>query len=491
MAVNYFAGFNPDALDPNKALVSSLYQGAQLQGVQAEAAAQQQKALQLQQARELETKRQMLAQELFDNPTAKSYSQFMVLFPEQAEAMQKSFNVLSEAEQKDQTNLALRLQFTTENGNVGLTKSNVDTYLDALKNSKGDPQSIHIFQTVSDGLASSDPEQQQQAMRMAKGLSGLFLKTANKDIVGNITALGEDARKQELQPSTVDKAVADADKARVEADNAQEVITADLENKRAGTEKTRADITNAEQITDATVRNTNSLIDDREFQQQKKTFVTGGDGKNYIFGADGTLSEALDSQGQQIGAVKKLSDAANLKMVDLMATNDAADIAIEKLQKAKELNKTAYDGAYANERAALMNNVPFLQGTKESFDTIEYNNLVTGQALESLKATFGAAPTEGERAMLLKLQASVNYPAPVRKRILDEAIATIEKKKASNERQIKLVIGSAKTVSQGDSTSSATGAAMSMADVKIAASRAGMTVPQAIAKLKAQGITVQ
>lgn len=491
MAVNYFAGFNPDALDPNKALVSSLYQGAQLQGVQAEAAAQQQKALQLQQARELEGKRQQLAQELFDNPTAKSYSQFMVLFPEQAEAMQKSYSTLSDAEQKDQTNLALRLQFTTENNNVELTKNNVDTYLESLKNSNGDPQSIHIFSTVSEGLASSDPEQQQQAMRMAKGLSGLFLKTANKDIVGNITALGKDSREQELQPAMVDKATADADKARVEADNAQEVITADLENKRAGTDKTRADIANAEQITDATVRNTNSLIDDREFQQQKKTFVTGGDGRNYIFNANGTISEALDSQGQQIGTVKKLSDAANLKMVELTATNDSANIALEKLRKALDLNKTAYDGAFANERATMMNNIPLVGGTKASFDTTEYNNLVTGQALESLKTTFGAAPTEGERAMLLKLQASAEYPAPVRKRILDEAIATIEKKKASNERQIKTVIGSAKTVSQGENAPSVTGGTMSMADARIAASRAGMTVPQAIAKLKAQGITVQ
>lgn len=495
MAVNYFAGFNPDMLDPNKALVSSLYQGAQLQGVQAEAAAQQQKALQLQQARELETKRQQLAQELFDNPTAKSYSQFMVLFPEQAEAMQKSYSTLSDAEQKDQTNLALRLQFTTDNNNVELTKNNVDTYLEALKNGKGDPQSIHIFSTVSEGLASGDPEQQQQAMRMAKGLSGLFLKTANKDIVGNITALGKDSREQELQPAMVDKATADADKARVEADNAQEVITTDLENKKAATDKTRADIDNAAQITDATVRNTDSQINDREFQQQKKTFVTGGDGKNYIFGADGTLSEALDSQGQQIGAVKKLSDAANLKMVELMATNDAADIAKGKLQKALQLNKTAYKGAGAEFLATVRNNI--MGGSQESQDTLEYQNLVTGQALESLKATFGAAPTEGERAMLLKLQASVNYPREVRARILGEALSTIDKKKASNERQMKTVIGSAKPYSQGgDASTGNTGSAvpagrtMSMADARIAASRAGMTVPQAIAKLKAQGITV-
>lgn len=489
MAVNYFAGFNPDVLDPNKALVNSLDQGITLQNNQLVLDQNRQKLEFEKQKQALELQRQQkkatdLAHLYSGSATIEDQARYIQQYPEDYEASTAAYKNLSEARQKNLLHTGSRVVAALDNGNPVLAKQVLTQTKEALKNGNGDPQDLHFVETMLEGLESG-----QEAS--VKGMLQTTLALSVPDFMQRYTGMNKDAREGELQPYVVNKTEADADKARVEADNAQEVIDVELENKRAGTDKTRADIANAEQVTDATVRNTNSLIDDREFQQQKKTFVTGGDGRNYIFGADGTLSEALDSQGQQIGTVKKLSDAANLKMVELMSTNDAADIALEKLRKAKDLNKTSYDGAYAGERATLVNNIPFLQGTKESFDTTEYNNLVTGQALESLKATFGAAPTEGERAMLLKLQASVNYPAPVRKRILDEAISTIEKKKASNERQIKTVIGSAKTVSQGDNAPSVTGGTMSMADARIAASKAGMSIPQAIAKLKAQGITVQ
>jgi hypothetical protein len=46
---------------------------------------------------------------------------------------------------------------------------------------------------------------------------------------------------------------------------------------------------------------------------------------------------------------------------------------------------------------------------------------VLGQALTQLKSIFGAAPTEGERKILIDLQASVNKPPAVRAEILARA----------------------------------------------------------------------
>lgn len=494
MAVNYFAGFNPDVLDPNKALVNSLDQGITLQNNQLVLDQNRQKLEFEKQKQALELQRQQkkatdLAHLYSGSATIEDQARYIQQYPEDYEASTAAYKNLSEARQKNLLHTGSRVVAALDNGNPVLAKQVLTQTMEALKNGNGDPQDLHFVETMLEGLESG-----QEAS--VKGMLQTTLALSVPDFMQRYTGMNKDAREGELQPYVVNKTEADADKARVEADNAQDVIDVELENKRAGTDKTRADIANAEQITDATVRNTNSLIDDREFQQQKKTFVTGGDGRNYIFGANGTLSEALDSQGQQIGTVKKLSDAANLKMVELMATNDAADIAKGKLQKALQLNKTAYKGAGAEFLATVRNNI--MGGSQESQDTLEYQNLVTGQALESLKATFGAAPTEGERAMLLKLQASVNYPREVRARILGEALSTIDKKKASNERQMKTVIGSAKPYSQGGDASTGNtgstvpvGRTMSMADARIAASKAGMSIPQAIAKLKAQGITVQ
>jgi hypothetical protein len=100
---------------------------------------------------------------------------------------------------------------------------------------------------------------------------------------------------------------------------------------------------------------------------------------------------------------------------------------INMLTEAEKLNSEAYEGANASDRAKA--------GTKywdwavpdsyaepgKSAKTVEFENLVMTQALQSLKSIFGGNPTEGERAILVELQASVDKPASVRKEILARA----------------------------------------------------------------------
>ncbi|MNL19054.1 hypothetical protein D3C87_1402340 [compost metagenome] len=52
---------------------------------------------------------------------------------------------------------------------------------------------------------------------------------------------------------------------------------------------------------------------------------------------------------------------------------------------------------------------------------MELDNVVTSQALGQLKAIFGAAPTEGERRILLDIQGSTSQPPEVRKAIFERA----------------------------------------------------------------------
>jgi hypothetical protein len=65
--------------------------------------------------------------------------------------------------------------------------------------------------------------------------------------------------------------------------------------------------------------------------------------------------------------------------------------------------------------------------------TTELENVVLGQALSSLKSIFGAAPTEGERKILVDLQASIDKTPAERKLIIARAKALAEKRLQFNQ----------------------------------------------------------
>lgn len=102
---------------------------------------------------------------------------------------------------------------------------------------------------------------------------------------------------------------------------------------------------------------------------------------------------------------------------------------ISALDQAIALNQTAWDGPVAD----LGTQVGALFGDASSVDTQQLKNLVTAQALDQLKATFGAMPTEGERKILLEIQGSVNQPREVRDRIFKRAREAAERRIKFNQ----------------------------------------------------------
>jgi hypothetical protein len=101
----------------------------------------------------------------------------------------------------------------------------------------------------------------------------------------------------------------------------------------------------------------------------------------------------------------------------------------QALDRALELNQSAWDGPAAD----MGTQAGALFGDKNSVDTQELKNLVTSQALDQLKATFGSMPTEGERKILLEIQGSVGQSREVRKRIFERAKAAVEKRVQFNK----------------------------------------------------------
>jgi hypothetical protein len=130
-----------------------------------------------------------------------------------------------------------------------------------------------------------------------------------------------------------------------------------------------------------------------------------------------------------------LSPTAQKELFEADDTAQAAKNVQGILQSALELNDKTYSGYGAKSRAIARSNLP---GTSEEADnTIQLDNMMTGQALESLKATFGGMPTEGERKILLEMQASADKTPAQRKDIMTRAIAAAKKREAFSRDRAK------------------------------------------------------
>lgn len=147
--------------------------------------------------------------------------------------------------------------------------------------------------------------------------------------------------------------------------------------------------------------------------------------------------DAKSPQNQQYILTGKFprEDAQPLTSTDKKAIMEADEHVmttlgvIDNLKAAKTLSADAFEGPMAGMRGYVAS----LVGNKGGEKTQELDNVVTANALAQLKATFGAAPTEGERKILLEIQGSVGKTDAVRQKIYDRAIALAERRLEMNQ----------------------------------------------------------
>lgn len=142
-----------------------------------------------------------------------------------------------------------------------------------------------------------------------------------------------------------------------------------------------------------------------------------------ISNANAAAARAVTIRGQDLPpkAAKGGPMSVTLQK-ELLESDDIAQSStnvVRTLDAALKINDKAYSGYGAKPRAVLRSNLP---GQSEAADaTINLDNMMTGQALESLKMIFGGMPTEGERKILLDMQASADKTPAQRKAILERA----------------------------------------------------------------------
>lgn len=108
---------------------------------------------------------------------------------------------------------------------------------------------------------------------------------------------------------------------------------------------------------------------------------------------------------------------------------------VKTLEDAIALNPQAYEGSLTGWRKTLGQLVS--SDDPQYVATENFDNLVMTGALQSLKATFGANPTEGERKILLDLQAISNKPRAVRDEILRRALSAAKTRVSRESKRLQ------------------------------------------------------
>ena len=139
---------------------------------------------------------------------------------------------------------------------------------------------------------------------------------------------------------------------------------------------------------------------------------------------------------------------AILEADDAVMTNQAIIDQLNSIitpdQSGKSLNDRAGYGVTAGAQSWAARNDPtggYLFDQEQGQATTDLSNIVLGQALTSLKSIFGAAPTEGERKILVDLQASVDKTPKERESIIKRAISLAQMRLAFNRKRAESLRG--------------------------------------------------
>ena len=159
-----------------------------------------------------------------------------------------------------------------------------------------------------------------------------------------------------------------------------------------------------------------------------------------------TGQEVFVSPSQAYGmrpakSMQPLSVAQQKEVLEADEIAQSSQNVINTLEAAKKLNPIAYSGVGAKERAIIRSNTPFMGESKEANATIQLENMTLGTALENLKSIFGGNPTEGERKILVDLQASPSKTVEQRAEILDRAKAAAENRLRFNIQKAEAIRG--------------------------------------------------
>lgn len=336
-----------------------------------------------------------------------------------------------------------RRQFAMEDEQMAEQRALKDVYRGAVNNVDGMPQ-LDEKRLLSD-LYRVAPE---KALAMQDSFSKRDSEKQKQQIEAQKAALAQKVETskylRDLMPSVIDQASYDAFKQEAQAVGATGIlqsappefnpkwVESNMYTSGDFIKKAEAELDRGVQMRgqDITMRG-QDLSRDTTMRGQDLSASTARRGQDITMrGQNLTDARAVASQNKPPQKTA-LSATAQKELFEADEMVQASRNALGMLQEAKKLNKTAYSGVGAKPRAVIASNLGMGAGGAD--DTINLDNLMTGQALESLKATFGGMPTEGERKILLDIQASADKTPAQRKSILERAEQAAQRRIKFNE----------------------------------------------------------
>lgn len=142
-------------------------------------------------------------------------------------------------------------------------------------------------------------------------------------------------------------------------------------------------------------------------------------------------------QISKTGSGAQLSSTAQKMLIETQEKIDAGSEVVMAFEQALRLNDLAYEGPTAGAREVAGRYIPIVSDSDAQTATADLENIVLGTALTQLKAIFGAAPTEGERKILIDVQGSINKPANTRKAIWQRAQQAAARRIAANKKRME------------------------------------------------------
>lgn len=160
----------------------------------------------------------------------------------------------------------------------------------------------------------------------------------------------------------------------------------------------------------------------------------------------------VDANGKPIA--RKLEANERTKLFELQEQIDA-DIGVgNSLKRLNELSDVSYSGLGASFRGTAMSRLPGGASNQRANATVLSENITIELALKQLKSTFGAAPTEGERKILMDLQASVDKSPVQKKQIIAAAMRAVAERIRYRKKQQEAIRTGSYAMPKGNSLSS-------------------------------------
>lgn len=308
--------YNVDIQDPSQAFLSAFQTGSAITKSRLE---QEQAVRQAEQQTQITNAFERLR---LPGATAKDYADLAMLLPEtQAKAIRESFNLLTTERQQSALQQSGQIFSAFKSGRPDIAISLIEKQILAKRNA-GDEEGAQFLETWKEA-SRVDPKATEDYFGFT-----ISQMPGGKDVITSAIDLSKESREAALQPTTLVKAKADAERAVADAEKAVADAKITQANAATAEEKAAADLSLAQaQAEKAKADAEKAKVDADVAKETKEDIISGKKAETIIKQAEAKF--APDRFGAELGLTRAQIDASKAarRASDAAAAKSGADAA--------------------------------------------------------------------------------------------------------------------------------------------------------------------